>query len=98
MHLLSRLESGDVVGALLEAERLESSPPAIPLAKLRRAFAALLARRGYFVATRGELGASLEEIRDLGPGFDLYDLAARLERIRPGLLPIGKETSHGRSA
>lgn len=41
-------------------------------------FQRLLERRGYFVATPSQLEASLAEIKTIGPGFDLYDLARNL--------------------
>lgn len=43
-------------------------------------FKRLLERRGYFTSTRDELEASLNEIHDLGKGFDLFDLARGLAR------------------
>lgn len=40
------------------------------------AFLGLLERRGFFVSTPDQVATSLDEIRDVGPGFDLYELAA----------------------
>jgi hypothetical protein len=44
------------------------------LERLRAAFLSLLRERGYFVKTPEDLATSIREIRDVGPGFDLYDL------------------------
>lgn len=41
-------------------------------------FRALLHRRGYFVDAPGDLAGSLNEIYQLGEGFDLHDLARAL--------------------
>src|SRR5579864_8438207 len=43
-------------------------------------FVRLLHRRGYFVSSPHLLGVALQEIREMGPGFDLYDLATALAR------------------
>lgn len=42
------------------------------------AFKHLLERRGYYVATPAQLNASLAEIKAVGAGFDLYELARSL--------------------
>jgi hypothetical protein len=39
-------------------------------------FLRLLGRRGYFVSGPAETRHALQEILEMGPGFDLYDLAA----------------------
>ncbi len=44
------------------------------------AFLGLLHRRGYRVSTEAERRDALEEIRQTGAGFDLYDLAEGLAR------------------
>jgi hypothetical protein len=54
--------------------------PEVDLASLWIAFKRLLHRRGYFVSSSSELARSLEEIHDVGEGFDLYDLALGLAR------------------
>jgi len=91
-RLLDHLDEGDTAAAETAALALPAGP--LPRARIRRAFVALMGRRGYFVSTPRELAASLEEIREVGEGFDLFDLA-----IRFGLLPIPrKETRHERSA
>jgi hypothetical protein len=43
-------------------------------------FLYLLGRRGYFVSGPAETRNALEEILEMGPGFDLYDLAAAVAR------------------
>ncbi len=43
-------------------------------------FLYLLGRRGYFVSGPTEIRRALEEILEMGPGFDLYDLAVALAR------------------
>lgn len=48
-------------------------------------FLQLLKRRGYFVNHPAETRTSLEEIRAMGPGFDLYDLALSLSRCDAAL-------------
>jgi hypothetical protein len=42
-------------------------------------FLYLLGRRGYFVSGPAETRHALQEILEMGPGFDLYDLAAELK-------------------
>lgn len=44
----------------------------------RKTFFELLRRRGYFVASADQIQASLEEIAQVGEGFDLFDLARAL--------------------
>jgi hypothetical protein len=48
------------------------------LERLRGAFLDLLRERGYFVKTPEDVATSVREIRDVGPGFDLYDLSDAL--------------------
>jgi len=43
-------------------------------------FLYLLGRRGYFVSGPAETRHALQEILEMGPGFDLYDLAAAVAR------------------
>jgi hypothetical protein len=43
-------------------------------------FLYLLERRGYFVSGPAETRHALREILEMGPGFDLYDLAAAVAR------------------
>jgi len=43
-------------------------------------FLHLLGRRGYFVSSPAETRHALQEILEMGPGFDLYDLAAAVAR------------------
>jgi hypothetical protein len=71
-------------GAALEAvhrltnELRETGADGADLGSAWDAFVGLLERRGYYVATPEELAASLDEIRSVGGGFDLYELAAGL--------------------
>ena len=50
----------------------------VAFGRLRSSFLALLGRRGYLVKSPEEVARSIREIRDIGPGFDLYDLAEAL--------------------
>lgn len=52
----------------------------LDLPRAWEAFKRLLDRRGYFVGTAEQLADSLEEIKWVGPGFDLYELARSLAR------------------
>lgn len=53
-------------------------PDSLDLDLAFEAFKHLLDRRGYYVATPAQLAASLAEIKAVGPGFDLYELACSL--------------------
>lgn len=87
--LIRHLERGETRPALEAVRRLGEA--ARRSVRVRRAFLGLLARRGYFVASAPELAASLEEIRGVGEGFDLCDLA--------NVIPIRvKELRHERPA
>ncbi len=66
---------------LLQAVRPKSN--GVPRARLREAFFTLLERRGFLVGTAEERGRSLEEIRAVGEGFDLFEIARNLG-IREG--------------
>lgn len=59
--------------------------------RLRHAFLDLLQRRGYFVGSPDELARSILEIRDVGAGFDLYDLSAALADLVPDLAPFRRK-------
>lgn len=50
----------------------------VNLSGMWSSFKRLLHRRGYFVTTPGQVAASLDEIAEVGEGFDLYDLARNL--------------------
>lgn len=50
----------------------------VNLTGMWKSFKRLLNRRGYFVATPAEVATSLQEIAELGEGFDLFDLATNL--------------------
>lgn len=56
--------------------------------RLRAAYLSLLCLRGYFVRTPEDVAASLREIKNVGPGFDLFDLF-------DALFDRPKEKSHG---
>ena len=78
------MKRGDVRGAIEAARRLGE---ALPWGNgLRGAFLALLDQRGYFVKSPEQVAASIREIRDMGPGFDLYELsdALRIEEMPHG--------------
>jgi alkanesulfonate monooxygenase SsuD/methylene tetrahydromethanopterin reductase-like flavin-dependent oxidoreductase (luciferase family) len=81
--LRAALEAGDCRRAAERARSLRESlhdgtlDPS-PFGDCRDAWLRLLNRRGYFVGTPAELAQSLEEIRQLGEGFDLFDLARAL--------------------
>src|SRR6185295_18632105 len=50
----------------------------VNLSGMWNSFKRLLHRRGYFVATPAQVTASLDEIVNVGEGFDLFD-AARMD-------------------
>lgn len=57
------------------------------LGRVREPLVRLLHRRGYFVRTPEELAASIEEIRQTGTGFDLYELLAAIASCDEGPRP-----------
>ena len=80
---IGSMESGDTIRAIAAARKLargvwERRSVSLVPDGVAGAFHSLLERRGYFVSTPPDLAASLEEIRKLGAGFDLYDLAQAL--------------------
>jgi hypothetical protein len=81
------MESSDPAWAARSIGRLEArlrDGEALDGTRLRgvwEAFAQLLHHRGYFVSTSDETGRSLREIREVGEGFDLFDLARALARL-----------------
>lgn len=80
------MESGDTVRAIASARDLAAALWERKLGEaaadgLQAAFHALLHRRGYFVSTPAALATTLGEIRVLGEGFDLYDLARQLAAL-----------------
>lgn len=85
------LGSGDTVRAGALFQRLETAAGsyegerAKSLSSVWGPFIRLLDRRGYFVDTPEETRVSLDEIRAMGPGFDLYDLARFLSRCDAAL-------------
>lgn len=72
--------------------REAAGPEGLDLRGLWEAFLRLLSRRGFYVRTPAEVDASLEEIRALGEGFDLYDLAVVLAEFgrRSSASPSGR--------
>jgi hypothetical protein len=84
------LSAGDAVLAKRTFDELQTAsgsygPGAVSLSSAWDPFVALLGRRGYFVASLGEIQIALEEIEALGEGFDLYDLALSLSRCDTAL-------------
>lgn len=81
------MESGDAAQAGEALRDLEVSARAGALLPppscqgMWESFVRLLHRRGYFVATAEELAASLAEIRQIGEGYDLFDLVESLARL-----------------
>lgn len=86
------LGRGEVRPAL---EALKAAPRR-SWADLRGTLLRTLENRGFFTRPAAALSASLEEIRSIGPGFDLYDLCETLARGEaaafPELAPFVKET------
>lgn len=83
MSLGEDIRRGETGPAIEAARRLgrrihESSDDDGGLEDVRPAFLALLDLRGYLVRTAEDLAGAIQEIRDVGPGFDLYDLSAEL--------------------
>ena len=80
------MRRGDVRGAVEAARRLGGALRGGPANGLRRAYLELLDQRGYFVRTPEQIAASIREIREVGPGFDLYELsdALRIEEMIHG--------------
>jgi hypothetical protein len=87
-RLLRHLTEGETRQAIQDLGRLEEKRNGFPTTRVKAAFVDLLRRRGFFVDRPAELRRSLQEIREVGEGFDLFDLATRLERVKPGLLPF----------
>ncbi len=88
-ELIEAMVSGEAVHAAKAFSRLEA---AVRLGEtggdsslhgVWESFIDLLRRRGYFVSTSSEIKSALEEIRAVGPGFDLYDLASALAHCDP---------------
>ncbi|RPH50563.1 MAG: hypothetical protein EHM91_01930 [Planctomycetota bacterium] len=85
------MTSGDPVRATHTLDALEAAAgsyagtPASPLSSAWEPFLSLLKRRGYFVGDLAETRGALEEIHEMGQGFDLYDLAAALSRCDTAL-------------
>ena len=76
------LSSGEAGRARILFDQLRSaadtyeSGDRCSLSSVWEPFLYLLRRRGYFVSCPAETRNSLHEILEMGPGFDLYDLAA----------------------
>jgi hypothetical protein len=82
---LKALDAGEAVEAAAQFERLmaigkKQGSPVLEPSSAWESLKRLLGKRGYFVATPGQVVKSLEEIRDVGEGFDLYDLVASMAR------------------
>lgn len=84
---LRSIDEGEAWRAAVQVKALEGyvreqGRASVPdLSLLWSSFARLLSRRGYFVVTPEETAQSLEEIRGVGAGFDLYDLAVAMGRL-----------------
>jgi hypothetical protein len=78
--------AGETTGARAVFDQLEaaagsySRDEAPSLSGVWEPFLFLLGRRGYFVSGPAETRHALREILEMGPGFDLYDLAAAVAR------------------
>jgi hypothetical protein len=79
------MEIGDAAalahGRGLAAALWERKGVEAPTEGLLPGFRDLLRRRGFFVASDSDFVLSLEEIQNLGEGFDLYDLARQLAAL-----------------
>lgn len=78
---LGETRSATAAAAELEADLRRQGRNGVEFDRLRRAFVDLLGRRGYLVGTPEELAGSIAEIREVGAGFDLYDLAETLATV-----------------
>lgn len=79
------MDAGEAPRALAALTRLEQElrrhdRRVVDLPGIMEAFRLLLHRRGYRVGADAEFRDALEEIRQTGPGFDLYNLAEGLAR------------------
>jgi hypothetical protein len=78
--------SGEISGAKGAFDRLEAATPSyrvdgvVSLSSVWEPFIRLLERRGYFVSGPAETRNTLQEILEMGTGFDLYDLASAVAR------------------
>jgi hypothetical protein len=81
------MDAGEAARAAIQLKALEGyvrerGRDSVPdLSELWTSFTKLLSRRGYFVLTPDETAKSLEEIRGVGAGFDLYDLGLAMGRL-----------------
>lgn len=80
-ELIEGMDSGEAIHAakafsrLEAAARLDETGGDSYLHDVWNSFIDLLRHRGYYVSTSIEIRGALEEIRAVGPGFDLIDLA-----------------------
>jgi hypothetical protein len=70
-------EALDRLTADLETHGVNGVDPLEMWASFKR----VLRRRGFFVSTPAETAVSLAEIKAVGPGFDLFDLARGLAQF-----------------
>lgn len=83
-ELIEAMGSGEAIHAtkaftgLEAAARLGETGGDSSLQGVWESFIDLLRRRGFYVSTPIDIKGALEEIRAVGPGFDLYDLAAAI--------------------
>jgi hypothetical protein len=82
-HWMSLAEVRPAVSAAirLESALRRTRRNGIGLDRLRSAFVRLLERRGFLVGSPDDLSRSIAEIRDVGIGFDLYDLSEALAGV-----------------
>lgn len=83
---VTNMDQGLELGATEAFKRLEAIVRRRPSAEASAAdgvwdsFVNRLHWRGFLTSTPGEVDSTLKEIRDLGPGFDLFDLARAIAR------------------
>ena len=95
---LEALQAGEPQEAATQFDRLTSTARKQRRRVLEAPSAAwealkqLLDKRGYFFSTSEQISNSLSEIREVGEGFDLYDLGvamARYDQTIVGCLGLG---------
>ncbi len=78
---LAEVRSAVLAAVGLEAALRRTGRNEVDLDRIRDAYLRLLERRGFRVGSPEELSRSLAEIRDVGSGFDLYDLSEALAGV-----------------
>jgi len=77
LEAVEPLHAADALTTLTDVLHGRGTDP-LDLDRAWEAFKHLLDRRGYYVATPAQLAESLAEIKAIGRGFDLYELARSL--------------------